>query len=52
MTEYEWECCCGEEKKQGYLDTVCMWCETCNKLRTTTNRNPDGKLVWKLPAEH
>ena len=29
-----------------------MWCETCNKLRTTTNRNPDGKLVWKLPAEH
>jgi len=51
MTEYEWECCCGE-KKQGYLDTIAMMCKTCNQLRNTTNSNPGGKLVWKLPAEH
>jgi len=51
MTEYVWECCC-KEKRQGYIDTTQMWCETCQMFRNTTNRNPDGELVWRLPAVH
>jgi len=51
MTEYEWECCCGE-KRQGYIDTVAMRCGECNTLRMTTNTNPNGENVWRLPAVH
>ena len=49
MTEYEWECCCGE-KKQGYIDTRSMWCERCEADRNTTNKSPNGEFVWRLPA--
>jgi len=51
MTMYMWECCCGE-KKEGYIDTNQMMCETCNKVRYTTNRILNGTSVWKLPVEH
>jgi len=51
MTKYVWECCCGE-KKPGYIDTLCMWCEECDTYRSTTNEYPDGELVWRLPAIH
>ena len=50
-TEYMWECFCGG-KKEGYIDTTCMWCEKCNQMIYTTNSHPDGELVWRLPEEY
>ena len=51
MTMYMWECCCGE-KKQGYIDTLHMRCETCETTRHTTNTSPNGEYVWSLPEEY
>ena len=51
-TEYMWECSCCKEKKQGYIDTFSMWCETCKVENNTTNKSPDGEFVWRLPEEY
>jgi len=50
MSEYEWECSCCGEKRQGCIDTVSMWCGECNTQRNTTYRCPNGEFVWRLPA--